>query len=290
MKQLTLAAVLLLSACFATAQTYKHNQQEKQQDYGINKEGKQKITNGPVVEYTSDHSAMIAWSTKDPAGTYVAYGTDQSNLNQRSEKAWGGTNHRVEIKNLQPGTKYYFQVRSEDAKGAGAQGADVESPVVAFTTQARGQGADRDNRNVGVNGTPASTSTSTSTSATPAGAVPNTPAPATASGPVTITRGPVIENLTDHDAVIAWTTNTPLDMGMHYGTTPASLTQANAQAADAVDNSGGTNHRATISNLQPNTAYYFIATTNTGQPVGTMYVFQTVGKGEPAKHQINVGK
>jgi hypothetical protein len=79
-------------------------------------------------------------------------------------------------------------------------------------------------------------------------------------------------------------------MGLHYGTTPASLTQTNAQAADAVDNSGGTNHRATISNLQPNTAYYFIATTNTGQPVGTMYVLQTVAQGQPPKHQINVGK
>jgi phosphodiesterase/alkaline phosphatase D-like protein len=267
MKQFTLTAILLC-ASFALAQ------------YGTNQQGGQKITNGPVVEYTSDHSAMIAWSTKDPSGTYVAYGTDQNNLNQRSEKAWGGTNHRLELKNLQPGTKYYFQVRSENAKGVGASGADVESPVVSFTTQAKGQGPDRDNRNVGVNGTPTSTSQSASSA----------PAPATASGPVTITHGPVLENLTDHGAVIAWTTDKPLDMGLHYGTTPASLTQTNAQAADAIDNSGGTNHRATISNLQPNTAYYFVATTNTGQPVGTMFVFQTVAKGEPAKHEINLGK
>jgi phosphodiesterase/alkaline phosphatase D-like protein len=279
MKQFTLAAVLLLCAGFATAQT-KHNQQEKPQDYGINQQGKQKITNGPVVEYTSDHSAMIAWSTKDSSGTYIAYGTNQNNLSQRSEKAWGGTNHRLELKNLQPGTKYYFQVRSEDAKGAGAYGADVESPVVSFTTQARGQAADRDNRNVGVNGAPVST---------PQG-ISNAPAPAMASGPVTITRGPVIENLTDHNAIIAWTTDKPLDMGIHYGTTPSSLTQVNSQAADAADNSGGTNHRATISNLQPNTAYYFIATTNTGQQVGNLYVFQTVAQGQPAKHQINLGK
>src|ERR1043166_1257687 len=112
MKSFTLAAILLLCAGFAAAQTY-----------GTNQQGKQKITNGPVVEYTSDHSAMIAWSTKDPSGTYIAYGTDQNNLGQRSEKAWGGTNHRLELKNLQPGTKYYFQVRSENAKGAGASGA-----------------------------------------------------------------------------------------------------------------------------------------------------------------------
>ena len=112
MKSFTMAAaILLLCACGATAQTY-----------GTNQQGNQKITNGPVVEYTSDHSAMIAWSTREAGGTYVAYGTDQKNLNQRSEKAWGGTNHRVEIKNLHPGATYYFQVRSENAKAnAGAR-------------------------------------------------------------------------------------------------------------------------------------------------------------------------
>ncbi len=140
--------------------------QEKNEDYGINKEGTQKITNGPVVEYTSDHSGMIAWSTKYPAGTYIAYGTDPNNLNQRTEKAWGGTNHRLEIKNLQPNTTYYFQVRSEDAKGTGN---DVQSPVVSFKTVAKGSAPDRENRNVGVNSgmattAPAGTSTTTSSS------------------------------------------------------------------------------------------------------------------------------
>lgn len=273
MKQFTLAAILLLCACFATAQNYKHNKQEKQQDYGINKEGKQKITNGPVVEYTSDHSAMIAWSTKDASGTYVAYGTDQSNLSQRTEKAWGGTNHRLEIKNLQPGTKYYFQVRSEDAKGAGAQGADVESPVVAFTTQAKGQGADRDNRNVGVNGAPATTPASTGTTAPYTGGLPD------------VTHGPVVEYASDHDAVIAWTSKEGSDMHIHYGTTPTSLTKAE----DAVENSGGTNHRVKLINLQPNTTYYIQMTTNTGQPIGSVMQFQTVAQGAAPKREVNLG-
>jgi Purple acid Phosphatase, N-terminal domain len=123
--------------------------------YKVNQSGAQKITNGPVIEYRSDHSAMVGWSTKDPAGTYIAYGTDRNSLNKRTEKSWGGTNHRLEIKNLQPSTTYYFQVRSEDAKGSKAMGADVQSGVESFQTVAKGAAPDKANRNVGVQGTTA---------------------------------------------------------------------------------------------------------------------------------------
>jgi hypothetical protein len=150
MKKTFAIAILALATTVAFGQTHKPGTD----DYKANQSGAQKITNGPVVEYTSDHSAMIAWSTKDPAGTYVAYGTSQNSLNQRTEKAWGGTNHRVEIKNLQPSTTYYFQVKSENAQGKGAAGADVESNVDSFQTVAKGAQPNRANRNVGVN-TPA---------------------------------------------------------------------------------------------------------------------------------------
>jgi Repeat of unknown function (DUF5648)/Purple acid Phosphatase, N-terminal domain len=150
----------MLAFALATTMAVAQSSSPSTQGYGVNQSGTQKITNGPVVEYTSDHSAMVAWSTKYPGGTYVAYGTDQNNLSQRTEKAWGGTNHRVEIKNLQPGTNYFFQVRSENAKGSGAMGADVESNVVSFTTNAKGQ-SDRANRNVGVNGTGATAASGT---------------------------------------------------------------------------------------------------------------------------------
>src|SRR3954467_3941593 len=148
-KTLAVVALALATTLVAGAQTNTPNTQ----DYKTNQSGAQKITNGPVIEYTSDHSAMIAWSTKMPGGTYIAYGTDQNNLGQRTEKAWGGTNHRLEIKNLQPSTTYYFQVRSENATGKGAMGADVQSRVASFTTVAKGAAPDRTNKNVGVNGT-----------------------------------------------------------------------------------------------------------------------------------------
>jgi hypothetical protein len=149
-KRLAIAAL-----AFATTLAFGQTQKPAADDYKVNHSGAQKITNGPVIEYTSDHSAMIAWSTKDPAGTYIAYGTDRNNLSQRTEKSWGGTNHRLEIKNLQPSTTYYFQVRSEDAKGSNAMGADVQSNVESFKTVAKGAAPDKANRNVGVHGTTA---------------------------------------------------------------------------------------------------------------------------------------
>ena len=143
----------IIALAFATTVAMGQTSKSKDNDvYKINQSGTQKITNGPVIEYTSDHSAMIAWTTKYPGGTYLAYGTDQNNLSQRTEKAWGGTNHRLEIKNLQPSTTYYFQVRSEDANGHGAMGADVQSNVESFKTVAKGAAADKTNYNVGVNG------------------------------------------------------------------------------------------------------------------------------------------
>lgn len=227
-----------------------------------NQSGNQKITNGPVIEYTSDHSAMIAWSTKQAGGTYVAYGTDRNNLNQRTQKAWGGTNHRLEIKNLQPSTTYYFQIRSENAQGSGA---DVQSDVAQFTTVAKGAQPDRQNKNVGVMGEPTggSTSGSGSTSAQ-------------------ISNGPMIEQASDKNAIIAWTTKSQADMSVKYGTDRNNL----SQNADATENAGGTNHRVTLSNLQPNTTYFFQVLHN-GQPVGNVMQVKTVAPGSaPMKNQM----
>jgi len=220
--------------------------------YGTNQQGTQKITNGPVIEYTSDNSAMIAWSTKTPAGTYLAYGTDRNNLNQRTQKGWGGTNHRLEIKNLQPNTTYYFQVRSENAQGSGA---DVQSNVASFTTVAKGAPHNRENRNVGVRGEPMGSSSDM------------------------IANGPMLEYTSDKDAVIAWTSKTGGNMSVKYGTDRNNL-QNTANTTDM----GGTNHRAKLSNLQPSTTYY-IQVQKDGQPVADIVQFQTVAAGAPPKRE-----
>ncbi len=118
-----------------------------------------------------------------------------------------------------------------------------------------------------------------------------TPAATTAQAPAStdnqryITHGPVLEYVSDHDAVIAWTSRQGSDMQLHYGTSPTSL----SQTADAKENSRGTNHRVKLNNLQPSTTYY-IQMQVAGQPMGSVVQFQTVAKGAaPNKANQNLG-
>lgn len=267
MKRFAGIAILALATTFGMAQNDKTGA-----GFGVNAQGSQKITNGPVIEYVSDHSAVVSWSTSKPSGSYVAYGTNQSDLNQKAAASWGGTNHRVELKNLTPGTVYYFQVRSENA-ASGGNGADVESPVASFATGAKGTAPDRHNRNVGVNGPQSSTPAAQAMPQSDQGAIAQ------------ITNGPVLEYVSDHDAVVAWTSKSGSDMQVKYGTDQNNLTQT----ADASENSRGSNHRVKLNSLQPSTTY-FLQMEQNGQPVGSVVSFQTVAKGAaPNRRNINLG-
>lgn len=94
-----------------------------------------KITNGPVVESVANNTATIAWSTNRQGSSRVTYGKDPNNLTELAESPWGqgGLTHRVELKNLQPNTTYYFTVETGQAKGTGGE---VESQrVQSFRTK-----------------------------------------------------------------------------------------------------------------------------------------------------------
>ncbi len=96
------------------------------------------ITQGPVVEYATSNSAIVAWSTNAASSSVVKYGTDPNNLTQTAEAPWGQTNHRVTINGLQPSTTYYFQVQSSQAQGTGS---GAMSNIASFQTVAPGQQA-----------------------------------------------------------------------------------------------------------------------------------------------------
>ena len=64
------------------------------------------ITKGPKIENQAADSATITWSTNVPAGSTAAYGTDPNKLDQTAEESWGGTNHKIQLKGLQPNTTY----------------------------------------------------------------------------------------------------------------------------------------------------------------------------------------
>src|SRR5205085_9196655 len=68
---------------------------------------------------------------------------------------------------------------------------------------------------------------------------------------VQITQGPNIENVTDTQAEIAWSTNVNANSVIRYGTDQNNMNQT-AKAPW-----GGLTHRVTINNLEPGKTYYF---------------------------------
>ncbi len=96
-----------------------------------------------------------------------------------------------------------------------------------------------------------------------------------------ITKGPTLEFANANSAKIAWTSAQGAQMGMHYGTDPKNL----AQPVGSVDTMKGDNHRATLTNLQPNTTYYVQMWTTAGQAVGSVYSFKTPAQGQPPIHE-----
>ncbi len=175
------------------------------------------IVNGPNIEQVTETGATVAWTTDRPASSVVKYGTDPNNLSQTAQEPWGQTTHRVHIKNLQPGTQYYFSVHSAQGKNAPGQAADTQPQP--FTTKG-GPGASNNSGN-GDNSR------------------------------FRITNGPVLERVADTNAVVAWSTNRPASSIVKYGTDPNNLSQTAQEAW------GQTTHRVELKNLQPNTKYYF---------------------------------
>lgn len=176
-----------------------------------------RITNGPTVEQVGDSNATVAWSTDRPSSSIVKYGTDKNNLDQTAQVPWGATTHRVQLKDLKPGTQYWYSVHS--AQGKNAPGQKEDSEPMAFTTK-------------GSAGSQASNS-------------------GDSTNDFHITNGPVVEHVSDKSAMVAWSTDRPASSVVKYGTDKNNLGQT-AQAPW-----GSTTHRVELKNLQPDTQYYF---------------------------------
>ena len=97
-----------------------------------------RIVNGPVVESVTDTTAIIAWSTNVNSGTTLRYGTDSNRLDKTAGMPWGGFTHRVYLKDLQPGTRYFFQAESGKAQGTGTT---ATADVMMFETKASAIGS-----------------------------------------------------------------------------------------------------------------------------------------------------
>ncbi len=191
------------------------------------------ITNGPKVENVTGNTATIAWSTNTSASTVLKYGTDRNNLNETSTMPWGGVTHRVTLKNLQPNTTYYYQVTSGQGQGTGS---GSMSGIEQFQTSG---GAAASNNSPG-----------------------QTPA-TQASNNAQVLVGPIMQQVTDSSAQVYWETTQPTENIIKFGPSPSQLT-ATAQVPYSTST-----HKIQLTNLQPNTTYYFAIQRPDGSPRST---------------------
>lgn len=73
---------------------------------------------------------------------------------------------------------------------------------------------------------------------------------------LTVTRGPYLQRPTDTGMIIRWRTDVASDSRVNFGSSPTSLTQTVQDPASV------TEHKVTISGLQPNTTYFYSIESN----------------------------
>lgn len=200
-----------------------------------------RITDGPRVEGTGAHTAVIAWTTNARGSSIVHYGTNANQLDKTAESPYTkqGQTHRVQIKNLQPNTTYYFAVDSGQGYGTGT---DAKGAVAQFHTKALGQ------------------SSAIGGEAQEAGEKPEA---------VKIIDGPRVESVGTNWAQVAWTTNEASSSVIHYGTDRNSLSQMAEAPYSDTEGANHQTHRVKINNLKPHTTYYFQVDSGQGEGTGT---------------------
>lgn len=139
------------------------------------------ITEGPAVQFGPDGTARIVWKTDDIAATDVKYGTDPNNLQQRAYKPGGSRDHQADLKNLQAGQTYYFQVLRRDGSVRTTGQFQYQPQAASATTPAVGQQGQSQ------------------------------------TGNTQITVGPVLDTVGDRHAIVTWITNAPASSVVRYG-------------------------------------------------------------------------
>jgi Purple acid Phosphatase, N-terminal domain len=221
-----------------------------------------RITQGPTVEYSDDQFAVVTWMTTSPGESRVYFGTTPDELNRVSENRTIGTIHRVDLGDLQPGTTYYFRI--DDGQSA-------TRATNMFRTGAKGAPPVRGQAAAQVTNSSAAPVTAAST-APPAQPPVLQRNPASTAG---IVRGPSIQYADDVSAVIIWTTSAPAATRLAYGESPESMTHMAQEPGQS------TTHRVHLSNLRPQTTYYFHVASGEAAPVAAKQSFRTVAAGAP---------
>ncbi len=68
------------------------------------------VTRGPYLQQGAPQSMSVLWRTGSATDSRVRFGTDPLNLSNVVVSASAGTNHIVALQQLQPDTRYYYQI------------------------------------------------------------------------------------------------------------------------------------------------------------------------------------
>ena len=82
-----------------------------------------------VVATPNATSAVITWTTNEPASSRIEFGTTASWMMSVASSATLVTSHRLTLSGLKPSTTYYYRVRSTDGKGN-----EALSPATGYKT------------------------------------------------------------------------------------------------------------------------------------------------------------
>lgn len=110
------------------------------------------ITSGPSITNITGNSATISWTTNSPGANHVRYRVAGSNSAWKSAyHPGGGTNHSLQLTELEPGKTYEWQILTRDgdlrtagqfqsAASANGTAPDVNATNAAAGTPAQGAG------------------------------------------------------------------------------------------------------------------------------------------------------
>jgi Purple acid Phosphatase, N-terminal domain len=74
------------------------------------------IVEGPKLQSVGKNSAVLEWKTNKEAATRVQYGTSAGSLTQHAYEAGGSREHKIALKNLKPGTTYFYAIENRGGK------------------------------------------------------------------------------------------------------------------------------------------------------------------------------
>jgi hypothetical protein len=74
----------------------------------------QTLLRGPYMQQLTSTTINIRWRTDVPSDAKVYYGTDMNNLNMTATNPISNVDHEVALTGLQPFTKYYYKIESNN--------------------------------------------------------------------------------------------------------------------------------------------------------------------------------